>query len=300
MIKRRNAGYVGGLIGILGNLIIFLIKLYMSYASDSISILADAFHTFSDMATSMVVVFGFYFSYRKADKVHPFGHGRAEYVASLIISIVLVGIGLELVFDSYSRMNEAVIIDVSWSFIALLLVTILGKEVMALVVWKISKTIDSISLRADTWHHHSDALSTVGVIFALILTKYGVNYADVIMGTIIALILIVMGLRIAKESMEHLIGKIDLEMVSAVKEIAESINGVINVHSIEIHDYGHIKYISLHVVMMPDITLHTAHQIATKVEKALVYKFPDAQVSIHMEPYLPSEKSRIYGNDNCA
>ena len=284
MLQRKDVGYLGGLIGVFGNLGIFLLKLYMGIVTSSVSITADAFHTFSDVGTSLIVILGFYFSYRAGDREHPYGHGRAEYIASLLISIILVLVGIEILRDSYTRLILQPQIKVSSIFILLLVLTILAKEAMAYIAWRIGKKIESLSLKADAWHHLSDALTTIGVIVAILLSNYGFYYADTLMGILIAILLIFIGGKIARESVNKLLGRYNREIEKIVREEIAAVKGATHVHSIEIHDYGHTYRIAFHVEMDPSIPLKDAHQIATEIENRIMTRIPNSKVTVHMEP----------------
>jgi len=284
MLRRKDVGYLGGLIGVFGNLGIFLLKLYMGIVTSSVSITADAFHTFSDMGTSLIVILGFYFAYRGVDEKHPYGHGRAEYVSSLFISIILIIFGADILLDSYLRLGSQPAISFSYIFLLLLVVTIIAKELMAYFVWKMGRNIESLSLQADAWHHLSDALTTIGVIVAILLANYGFYYADTIMGILIAILLIFIGGKIARESVDKLLGRYNREIEKIVREEIAAVKDATHVHSIEIHDYGHTYRIAFHVKMDPSIPLKDAHQIATEIENRITARIPNSRVTVHMEP----------------
>ena len=299
MEYRLKKGYTGALVGIFGNLGIFLVKLYIATLTNSVSIMSDAFHTLSDLSTSIAVMVGFYLSSRVDRKNYPFGLGRAEYLASFVVAIILIFAGVDMLIESYERFIHPVAVDVGFLMIFVLVLTIVTKEAMAIFAWKIAKNIDSLSLEADAWHHHTDALSTVAVIIAVVLADYGYQYADTVVGGGIAILLIYIGSKIAWKSGENIVGKSRKDMSKIIVNIASRIEGVLNVHNVVVHDYGNMFYITLHIYLGSNITLNHAHEIASKVELEIKKEIPNSHVVIHMEPLSSSmHEPSVYCYDN--
>ncbi len=266
---RTNKGYIGGFIGIFGNLGLFTLKLFIALISGSVAIFADAFHTLSDILTSITVVVGFYFSSKAPDEKHPYGHGRAEDVAALIIAIALIFTATYVLYDSWIRMMNMKHLEVTNWVILVVVFTIIAKEAMARVVYKMGKDISSLALEADAWHHRSDALTSAGVVVALVLERVGIYAADAFMGFIIGIMLIYLGINYSYKSINSLIGLHNEELLEKIKEEVSKIEGVVNPHNIKIHNYGTRMYISLHIELAEDMKVSNAHRISEKVEETI-------------------------------
>ncbi|MBU1088201.1 MAG: cation-efflux pump [Candidatus Omnitrophica bacterium] len=277
---RARFGYLEGWISLVVNFFIFALKFSMGMISGSISIIADAVHTISDVATSAVVIWGFKIAQKPADKDHPFGHGRMEDIATLIIAVVLTLVGLELLHGAVLRMFKPVAVAANPLFIIFLSITVVIKEWLARFSFYLGQKIKSKTLAADAWHHRSDAISTLLVIVAVSGAMFRLFWLDAFFGAMVALYLMFMGIQLVRDSTFHLLGKAaDQELIAEIKKIALSVTGVEGVHDIIAHDYGQLKAISLHVEV--DITLDSvrAHQIATSVETLIAKNIKSSPIA---------------------
>ncbi|UCD13825.1 MAG: cation transporter, partial [Thermoplasmatales archaeon] len=186
-IVRAKYGYLEATVSILGNTLLFFLKLLLGLFINSIALIADGVHSLSDVSTSGVVIFGFRIAKKQPDKEHPYGHGRAEYIATLIIATLLIITGFGFIQQSIERIIDpqnithqeyAIIISV------IVMVSAVLKELMARFSFAISKRIKSDVLRADAWHHRSDAISSIGVAISIIVSRYGFPILDPIFGII--------------------------------------------------------------------------------------------------------------------
>ncbi len=299
-VVRAKYGYLEGTVSIVGNALLFVIKFILGLFLNSIALIADSIHTLSDVATSAVVIFGFKVSKKPSDKEHPFGHGRAEYIATLIIAILLVVTGLGFIEQSIDRIINAVQItnlDYAIPVGIVLIISAFLKEWMARFSFAIGKKINSDILVADAWHHRSDALASVAIGISLIGSYYGYMILDPIFGVIVSLIIIYVGILLGKTSSNYLIGQApDKELIETIKEIAKSVNGVKDVHSISVHDYGNSKVITLHAEVDNNLTMDEAHVIADELENKVMEKTSHSTI-IHVEPkeiqYESRTKERI-------
>ncbi len=284
---RAKYGYLEGTVSIVGNSLLFVIKLILGLFLNSIALIADSVHTLSDVATSAVVIFGFKVSKKPSDKEHPFGHGRAEYIATLIIAILLAVTGFGFIEQSIDRIMNAVELtnlDYSLTVVIILLFSAVFKEWMARFSFAIGKKINSDILVADAWHHRSDALAAVGVAISIIGSYYGYIVLDPIFGIIVSLIIIYVAILLGKTSSNYLMGQApDKELIETIKEIAKSVNGVKDVHSISVHDYGNSKVITFHAEVDNNLTMDEAHNIADELENKIMEKKNHSTI-IHMEP----------------
>ena len=190
---RSRIGIFQGKISITVNSFLFIIKFTLGLTTGAISLIADAIHTLSDMITSLIVIWGFKQADKPADSKHPYGHGRAEYVATLIISVLLCVAGIEFIEVSIDRIKNPIISDPEWWMVGLIFFTILIKEFTARYAKFLSLKIASGLLHADAWHHRVDAISSTLVICALIAGKYGFTAIDGWVGLSVSLLLIYTG-----------------------------------------------------------------------------------------------------------
>ncbi len=291
---RGHVGMLEGWVSILGNFILFVIKLIFGWMINSIALIADAFHTLSDVGTSIVVIFGFKVAQKPADKEHPFGHGRAETIATLTIAILMAVVAFEFMKGAVDRLFFSdTDIDVSkldWLFIGVVTLTAVGKAWMAHFAYQLGDLIDSDALRGDAVHHKSDVYTTILVIVALIGAYYGVPYVDGIMGVGVSVMILYAAYDIAREAIDDLLGKpATLEFIQEISDLATSVPGARQVHDVVVHNYGDQSFISLHVEIDEATSPLVAHHIVDNVEHKLAHEL-NAQVVTHTDPVAVSGK----------
>ncbi len=280
---RSRYGYLEGWISLSVNLLLFIAKMLMGVMTASISVVADAVHTGSDLATSAIVIWGFKVSKKPADEEHPFGHGRMENIATLIIAVLLCVIGIEILQAALMRISQPREVKGNIFVIIALFVSMIIKEWMARFSFSLAKKIKSSTLFADAWHHRSDAVSTFLVIAAIIGSMYRIFKLDAFFGAVVALYIIYTGVKLIKEATVHLLGKAaDKKSQNKIKHIALSVEGVQGVHDIIVHDYGNFKAISLHVEVEPELDSVSAHQIATSVEAQIARQIKSSPI-VHID-----------------
>jgi cation diffusion facilitator family transporter len=293
---RAKYGYLEAGVSIIGNFFLFLLKLILGLFINSIALIADAFHTLSDVGTSGVVILGFKISKKPPDKTHPFGHGRVEYIATLIIAILLVIVGLNFIWESIERfiiMEELINMDLALIIGIVVIISAIAKEAMAQFSSVIGKKIQSDILIADAWHHRSDAIASIAVGISIIGSSYGYPILDPIFGVIVSLIIIYVGIDLVKRTSNILIGPApDDEIINKIRRIADSVTETKGIDEIFIHDYGVSKIASLHVNVEKGLSLDEAHGIADKIENK-IWNIIGYSTIIHMEPEETSTDEKI-------
>ena len=267
---------------------------------NSIALIADGVHSLSDVSTSGVVILGFKSAKKQPDKEHPFGHGRAEYVATLVIAVILIFVGFGFIQQSIERiinLENIVHQDYIFIIVSIVLSSAVAKELMARYSFAISKKINSDVLKGDAWHHRSDAISSVGVAIGLLGARYGFPILDPIFGIVVSAIIIYVGIDLLKTSANYLIGSApDEKTVEEIKKIAQSTSKVKDVDNISIHDYGTTKIATLHAKIDDDLLLDQAHAISDELENKIKDKTNLLSI-IHLEPEKgskdPTLKTRI-------
>ncbi len=284
---RAKYGYLEAYVSIVGNVVLFVVKLILGIFINSIALIADSVHTLSDVGTSGIVIFGFKEAKRPPDEKHPYGHGRVEYIATIIIATLLVITGLGFIEQSIERiLNVEELLNQDFIFVigVIIILSAVIKEFMAEFSIKIGKKIKSDILLADAWHHRSDAIASIAVGISLIGSTFGYPLLDPVFGIIVSIIIIYVGIKIMKESSNVLIGhKPDEELIAQIKQIIESIEEVKIVNDISIHDYGVTKVVSLQVGVKNNLRLDDAHEIADKIEAKIRDKMNYTTI-VHLEP----------------
>ncbi|MFP4050989.1 MAG: cation-efflux pump [Thermoplasmata archaeon] len=289
MQKDLSSGKLIALISIIVNIALFGTKGFIGLGVGSLALIADSLHSFSDSASSLAVYFGLRIAEKPPDESHPFGHGRAEHVALLAVGLMLLIAALKFLTDgAMALVGETKPIKMSFIFYVIVGITALIKEIMAEASYIIGKKLDSGSLKADAWHHRSDALTTVLVLASIYATHLGFPFLDPIAGIGISILLGYIGINYVKKSTYKLLGTAPTdELVEKIRRTSSELDGVQDVHDIKVHDYGRDKAISLHMTSEPGV-IRKAHEISHKLQETLEDKF-EASVEVHLDPWSPPE-----------
>lgn len=297
--NRKYYGYLEAVVSIIVNFGLAVIKFTIGLYINSIALITDGIHSFSDIATSIIVIFGFKSSEKPPDSEHPFGHGRIEDIISLVISILLVVVGIEFLVTSAQRLFHPEEVQGSFLFFGIVVATIVVKEGLARYSLYLSNIIDSHALKADAWHHRSDALSSVPAAFGVLASVFGIYFVDSLSGIVVSVIIMYVGYTLGKGAASSLLGEApSQELVVTIRKLASE-KGVAQVDNIHVHDYGTRKAISLSIVVEP-MSVEEAHQVADSVENNIADTL-DAAAVVHIEGVkidesMKNEISRIVEN----
>jgi cation diffusion facilitator family transporter len=273
-----------GWVSIIGNVLLFILKMWAGIVSGSIAIIADAWHTLSDSLTSIVVLVGVRISSKPADREHPFGHGRAELIAAMIIGVMLSVVAFNFVIEGVARLRERQ--EVSYGTLAIVatIISIVSKEAMAQYAFLLARKTGARSVRADAWHHRSDAISSLVILAGIFLGRH-VWWIDGVLGIVVAILIFYAAYDILRDAVQLMMGEIpDDEMVDYIRESCRK-ESVLDLkpHHIHMHRYGDHIEMTLHIKLPDEMTLQDAHEIATRVE--VRHRAERGIVStIHMEP----------------
>lgn len=275
-----------GWISVLTNILLFGFKFWVGYISGSVAIVADAWHSLSDSMTSVILLFGIKMSEKPADKEHPFGHGRSELISTLIIAILLAVVAFEFVCKSIARLHLHESAQYGSLALWAMIITIVSKEAMAQYAFGAGKLTGMNSLKADAWHHRSDAISSVIILAGII---FGGKYwwVDGVMGLVVALIIMYAAYDVLKSAIGPLLGRSpSKELIKQVTEICKKHGGEkIDVHHFHIHDYGNHTELTFHIHLDGTIPLDKAHAVSKQIEFELLKEMGIA-ATIHMEPQI--------------
>lgn len=284
MNSKWHLGYWEGVVSVILNLFLFALKYYAGIVSASVALIADAWHTLSDSLTSVVVIVSIKLSSRKPDKAHPFGHGRWEQIAALIIAMLLVLVGIEFIKDSVAKWYNRESTVFGWLAYGVTIVSIIAKEALAQYAFHIARRTGNASVKADGWHHRSDALSSVVVLSGLFLNRY-FWWMDAVLGIIVSLMLFYVAFGIISAAVNKILGEEPSDkIVAEVKEIVKAVMGEqAYPHHFHIHNYGSHTEFTLHIKVPGEKTVRETHVKATEVERKIKEKM-NMDVTIHVEP----------------
>lgn len=281
---RRRVGVLEGVLSGVLNLLMFGVKMVMAVSIHSIALMADAFHTLADSLTSFGVIFVFKVSSKPADAGHPYGHGRAEYIGTLILSMLIVVGGVEFIRSSVGRIESPGIVNATPLMFGVLVVTALLKEGMARFSRNLGRLIDSDALVADAWHHRSDVFSSLAPIASMALANRGWAMWDGILGIGVGLFIVWVGFSLSRNAIGTLMGSAPgADVVGEIRRTARDIDEVVDVHHIVVHSYGPNRYISLHIEVDQRANQMKAHDVAARVTRAITRALR-AHVTVHVDP----------------
>lgn len=285
-MKKSNQHLViqEGWISIVINLLLFGLKYWAGIISGSIALIADAWHTLTDSVSSVIVLLGGKLSSKPADDEHPFGHGRAEHIAAVIIGVLLAIVAFDFVLGSVEKFNSREAGNFGTTAIVVTIVSIVVKEVLSqYAFWAYRQTGSSI-LKADAWHHRTDALSSLVILAGIFAGRY-VWWIDSLLAFIVALMIFYASYQILSKEITNLLGEnIDPGLINQIKEeVAVLTDQEVYIHHFHLHQYGNHNELSCHIKLPRDMSLHDAHAICTRIETMINEKFGFV-TTIHAEP----------------
>ena len=269
-LKVRTAyGILSGITGIILNLILCAAKFAVGSLTGSIAITADAANNLSDAGSSVVTVFGFKLSGKASDEDHPFGHGRIEYIAALIVSFFIIFMSYELGRSSVEKILNPEPVKFSVVSAVIIAVSILGKVWLAFFNNKLGKKINSAAMTAVVKDSIGDIAATSITLIALILSKFTSLPIDGYLGIIVSLFVLYAGIGILKETVGTLLGKPpEKEFVNELETRVLSYDGVVGIHDLMVHDYGPGRlFASVHIEVPADVDITVSHDVADIIEK---------------------------------
>ena len=300
---RTAHGVLASAIGIVTNLLLVLLKggLAIYLAAETawtifpMALLVDAANNLSDLASCLVVILGFRISSKPADEKHPFGHERAEYVAGLAVSFLILVIAVETIRESIGKIVSQELTSYDLLSILLLAVSILVKVFQGLCYRKIGKIIDSKTLQTNAVDSLGDVLATTGVLLGAILSytlKW--DFLDPYIALGIAILITVAGLKMLFENIDPILGsKQDKALTQEIEQIALKHKGALGIHDLRIHSYGPTKkYISFHLEVDEETPLLEAHHLADHIENEVAEK-EKAEVIIHVDPTAKNDPESV-------
>ena len=291
-IKVREAyGTLGSITGIIVNLILALSKYFAGILSGSISVTADAINNLSDAGSSIISLIGVKLSAKPADKGHPYGHGRVEYISALAVSFVVLLMGIELFRSSVDKIINPVPVKFNWVSLIILIVSILAKLWLGLFNRTLGKKINSSPMMAVMKDSFSDCLATGVALIAIIISAFSDVSVDGYLGVIVAGFIFLAGFNILKETMADLLGKpADREFTEEIEKKILSYDKIVGVHDLIIHDYGPgRKFASAHAEVSSLDDIMDVHDVIDLAERDILNEY-GLIISIHTDPIVTDDE----------
>lgn len=288
----RNAyGKMAGIVGIMCNLFLFAGKFFAGVITGAISITADAFNNLSDAASSIITLVGFDMAGKPADKDHPFGHGRMEYVSGLVVSLLILMMGVELFKSSVGKVLHPEVIFEQWISYMILVVSIFVKFWMYMFNRSIGWKIHSETMKATASDSLNDCVSTAAVFGGMLIFHYFHLNVDGVVGIVVACFVLWGGYESVRDTLNPLLGESpDPELVTKIKEMVLRHEMVIGVHDIVVHDYGPgRRIVSLHAEVPATENIMEVHDVMDHIEMRLMEEY-HCEATIHMDPVVTNDE----------
>ncbi|HHT92798.1 MAG TPA: cation transporter [Clostridiaceae bacterium] len=293
---RKRYGFLAGTLGIAINLILFATKFFIGFAMHSIAIISDAFNNLTDTSSSLFAIIGAKLATKKPDKEHPFGHGRIEYIVSLIVSAIIFAVGFELARTSFAKILNPQKISFNPALVVVLTCSVLLKLWMFSYNRYMGKLINSKILKTAAADSLNDVFATSAVIVSTLISYYLNINADGYIGMVVSLIIIKSGFDTAKEVIDILIGTPPSpELVTKINEILSNVDGIYGFHDLLVHEYGPGNFIaSVHVEVPDHVSVVKIHETIDLTE-IKIYEELGVDIVIHMDPIsMNDEKTSKY------
>lgn len=282
---RNSYGIFGGIVGIVINFLLFIIKFSVGLIVSSIAVMADAFNNLSDAASSLITILGFKLSSKPADREHPFGHGRIEYLSALIVAFMVMLVGVQFIKSSFERIINPTPVSFELIPFILLFVSIFLKVLLSRFNKFIGNKINSSALKAASVDALGDVFTSTCVVISFVAANFTTLPVDGYIGMVVALFIVYSGFSLVKDTISPLLGEApDPELVDSIKEMVLSYDNILGAHDLIIHNYGPGKCMaSIHAEIPSDISVVIIHEIIDKAEREISTALKIYLV-IHIDP----------------
>ncbi|MBD3379972.1 MAG: cation diffusion facilitator family transporter [Candidatus Omnitrophica bacterium] len=285
-VDNYKLGEKNAFLGIIGNVFLFAVKLAAGIAGRSQAMIADAFHTASDSATSLGVLIGFKIASRPADDHHPYGHGRAESIMAKLVAIVLIGVGLGIAYSSARVLVSGEFEAPGRIALIVAVISIVVKELVYRRVVSAGKSIGSSSLKADAYHHRSDAISSVAALAGIAAARMGKPFMDPLAGIIVAGFVVKMGIEAFHEAYDELMDAAPPdELRKKITDITLTAEGVLTVKKVMVRKAGIDLYPEITIGVDGEKKVKEGHLVTMKVKQELCRRMNNLKdIVVHVEP----------------
>lgn len=287
---REAYGRMAGVVGLICNLVLSGGKMLVGWLLGSMAILADGINNLSDATSSLVTLIGFKLSSRPADKKHPYGHARYEYVSGLVVAFFILLVGFDLVKSSVDKILHPEEVLFNLVSIAILGVSILVKLWMSLFNRKLSRLVNSAALDATAQDSLNDVFTTGGVLAGVLITRFTGLQLDGYVGLAMAVFILVSGVKMISETLSPLLGEApNSELVAEIVRQLRSYNGVLGTHDLMVHDYGPGRcFASVHVEMDAKNDIMVSHDLTDQIERD--FQKRGINLVVHLDPVVTDDE----------
>jgi cation diffusion facilitator family transporter len=283
------------LTGAVVNCVLASLQIIFGLLGKSQALLADGFHTLSDLSTDFIVLYASSRAAKEADEDHPYGHGRIETLASLLLGGILIMVGVGIGMRGVESIVDPSFIDPEAITVVFALLAVVAKEGLYRYTLRAARKTHSSLLESNAWHHRSDALSSIIVVIGISAQLMGIPYMDALAAIIVAVMISLMGFRLGQKALYELIDTgLDLDLVDDVRQAMLANDSVIGIHNLRTRSMGGLGYIDAHIEVDSDLTVSEAHFIAHNIEFLVKRKFPKIiDVQIHIDPLDDAIKESV-------
>lgn len=275
-------------ISIILNCLLTLIKFISGVISKSSAMISDSVHSLSDVLSTFVVIIGVKISNKKADSDHPYGHERIECVSAIILSGMLFIIGALIGINGIKNVtNSSNLVMPGVLALIASIISIISKEAMYQYIIRVSKKINSAALKADAWHHRSDALSSIGSFIGILGSRLGFKIFDPLASVIISLCIIKVSIDIFKDAIDKMVDKsCDKEVIDKVISVIEKNESVKNIDDIKTRQFGNKAYVDVEISVDENLLLKDAHKVAEEIHNSVENEINIVKhCMVHVNPY---------------
>ncbi len=282
---RTAYGVFASIVGILCNVFLFLVKISVGMILKSVSVTADAFNNLSDAASSIISFIGVKMASKPADKDHPFGHGRIEYISALIVSFLVIEVGFTFFKSALQKIRNPEDIAFNAVSVGILTASVCVKLWLGFFNKRLGNRINSSVMKATSADAFGDVLTTLATIVSILICYFSGFNVDGFMGLIVSLLVMWSGISIARDTLAPLIGEaVDPELGRQITELVESYEGILGTHDLIVHNYGPSKSMaSIHAEVPNYVNIETSHEIIDRIEREVSRKL-NVLLVIHMDP----------------
>lgn len=281
-----EAGERIGIIGAVVNLGLSGLKFAVGAVVGSVALIADGIHSLSDLLTDMVVIVGMRLGRRPPDETHPYGHGKFETLAGSLVSLVLMVVGVEIGLRALAALQHPGGASLGGAMMAVALASLGTKEILYHATARVAAAVRSPALRANAWHHRSDALSSLAVLLGGVASSLRYPAGDGAAGMAVAMVILASGGKLLWDSLHELVeGRLKVPEEDAIVRAIEGVPGVMGWHRLRSRRAGRVSFVDVHITVDPEIPLRDAHEIASRVEQAVADALGgEVSVTVHVEP----------------
>ena len=278
--------------GVLLNIFLMALKLVSGILIRSSALIADGVHSLSDLATDFVVLIGARLSSRPADKTHPYGHGKLDTIASILIAMVLLAISFGLIWSAGLAIYQRKLNYPGYMLLVVAFVSVISKEILFFVTRRISRITQSTVLYANAWHHRSDSLSSLAVLIGGVASLLGWGSADQVATIVVGFMIIGVAGKILFDGLlelsEH---SADSESIQKIEDVLSKEAGISSWHALRTRKLGAELFIDVHVLVDPALSVQKSHDISMKIEGKIKKELSNpSNILVHIEPDI--EKMR--------